>query len=82
MKEFLKGIFSEDGTPSSKRVVMFLLTLLFVFISLVNLFTGKNLSEILQNQLFYLLCWSFSIVLGGNLIQAIKGKSDDQTKQP
>lgn len=68
MKEFMKGIFRDkDGSPSSKRVVMFILTLLFCGVSIYNLITGKNLDETLKNQLFYLIVYIFSLVFGENV---------------
>lgn len=73
MKTFLKGVLSEsDGSPSSKRVVMFILTLLFVVISILNFWTGKQLDETLKNQLFYLLCWIFSMVFGEKITSIFK----------
>lgn len=73
MTDFLKGVFSEtDGSPSSKRVVMFILTMLFVGVTIYNLTTGKNLDDTLKNQLFYLLCWIFSMVFGEKIVSAFK----------
>lgn len=63
--EFIRLVFTDsDGNPSSKRVVMFLLLTLFVSVSITNLVTGKKLDDTLQDQLFYLLCWIFSVVFG------------------
>ncbi len=68
MFKFIKGILSEtDGTPSSRRVVMFLLTLLFIGISVYNIVTGKNYDDTLKNQLFYLLCWLFTVIFGDKI---------------
>ncbi len=65
MKEFIKGILTDtDGIPSSKRVVMFLLTFLFIGVSIANMLYGKDLESTLKDQLFYLLCWMFSVVFG------------------
>jgi hypothetical protein len=66
---FLKGVLSEtDGTPSSKRWVMSLLTGLFILIVCVNLFTGKVILESLQDQLFTLNLYMFSLVFGEKII--------------
>lgn len=83
MASFIKGIFTDkDGSPSSKRIVMFILTILFVFVSVVNLYTGKSLSDTLENQLFYLLCWIFSIVFGENITAIFKdGKTSLTNKK-
>jgi hypothetical protein len=87
MKKFLSGLLSDsNGTPSSKRMVMFMLTVLFIFILIVNLWTGKNLDETLKNQLFYLLCWMFSMVLGERVVNIFGKKNpvktDTKTDQP
>jgi uncharacterized membrane protein len=73
MKQFIKGVFTDvDGSPSSKRVIMFALTIFFIAIALVNLFTGKSLSDTLQNQLFYLICWIYSAVFGEKITAIFK----------
>lgn len=73
MKTFIKGVLSEpDGTPSSKRVVMFMLTVLFIAISIINIWSGKKLDEMLGNQLFYLLCYVFAIVFGEKVVNIFK----------
>jgi uncharacterized membrane protein len=83
MKEFIKGVFTDkDGGYSSKRIVLFLLTVVFVFISLVNLFTGKNLDETLKNQLFYLLVYTISVVFGENVTGLFKKPEPPQKTNP
>ncbi len=63
--EFVRLVFTDsDGNPSSKRVVMFMLLSLFISVAITNLVTGKKLDAIIQDQLFYLLCWIFSVVFG------------------
>lgn len=75
MKKFIKGILTDsDGNPSSKRVVMFLLTFLFIGISITNLASGKDLEETLKSQLFYLLCWMFSVVFGEKVVNIFTKK--------
>lgn len=87
MWKFIKGVLSEtDGTPSSRRLVMFILTALFCGVSLYNLVTGKNLDETLKNQLFYLLIWIFSVVFGDKVVSALKSNTPppggDRPKDP
>lgn len=87
MIQFIKGVLSEsDGTPSSRRVVMFLLTILFIGIVIYNIVTGKNLDETLKNQLFYLLVWIFGVVLADKIAVALKGGTlppgGDRPKDP
>lgn len=73
MKEFIKDLFSDkDGSASSKRLVLFILTFLFVGVSIYNIGTGKNLDETLKNQLFYLLVYVISVVFGENITAAFK----------
>lgn len=77
MKQFIKGILTDsDGNPSSKRIVMFLLTFLFIGVSITNLITGKDLEDTLKNQLFYLLCWIFSTVIGEKVVNIFNPKKD------
>lgn len=77
MKQFIKELFQDiDGRPSSKRLVMFVLTGLFVGVSIVNICTGKNLDDTLKNQLFYLICWIFSTVLGERVVNIFNPKDD------
>lgn len=73
MKEFIKSLFSDkDGSVSSKRLVMFLLTTLFISVTIINIWTGKNLDETLKNQLFYLLVYVISVVFGENVTGMFK----------
>jgi hypothetical protein len=77
MKQFIKGILTDsDGNPSSKRIVMFLLTFLFVGVTITNLVTGKDLESTLKTQLFYLLCWIFSVVFGEKIVNIFNVKKD------
>ena len=81
MKQFIKGILTDsDGNPSSKRVVMFILTFLFVGVTITNLVTGKNLEETLKNQLFYLLCWMLSVVFGEKVVNIFNKKEKSQSE--
>lgn len=78
MKKFIKDVLTDtNGLASSKRVVMFILLFLFVGVSIYNLSSGKNLDETLKNQLFYLLCWIFSTVIGEKVIDMFAGKKNE-----
>lgn len=71
--KFIKGLLSEsDGTPSSRRAILFILTLLFVGIVIYNIITGKNLDDTLKSQLFYLIVWLLGAVVVDKVAVAIK----------
>ena len=81
MKQFIRGILTDsDGNPSSKRVVMFLLTFLFIGISIAYVAAGKDLEETLKSQLFYLLCWMFSVVFGEKVVNIFTKKDKKSTE--
>ena len=62
---FIKSMLSgEDGSISSKRVIMFIFTFLFVSVVIWNMATGKVPEQTLQGQLFYLVIWSLMTVFG------------------
>lgn len=69
---FFRLALSEDGIPSSKRVVLFILLLTFIFIVLYNIFTGKKPDDTLQSQLYYMLTTVVGLVFGSNIVNAIK----------
>lgn len=78
---FIKGIFTDkDGSPSSKRIVLFLFVLAFIFICMVNLFTGKALNTVLTEQFYYLVVYSLSLVFGENITNLFKKKDTTETK--
>jgi hypothetical protein len=82
MKQFIKGILTDsDGNPSSKRVVMFLLTFLFIGISIANVAAGKDLESTLKSQLFYLLCWMFSVVFGEKVVNIFTPKGGKKSTE-
>lgn len=84
MIKFFKAMLSgSDGITSSKRVVMFIFTLLFVGLTIANFVTGKNFDETLKDQLFYLLIWCISMVFGEQIPEMIsswKGKKEEPPK--
>lgn len=69
---FARLTISEDGIPSAKRVALFILLFLFIFVVIFNLFTGKRPDETLQSQLYYLLTTVFGLVFGSNIVTAIQ----------
>lgn len=73
MNQFIKGIFTDkDGSPSSKRIILFLLTCTFLICVFVNLFMGKSLSSTLSEQLFYLVIYALASVFGENITKMFK----------
>lgn len=86
MKKFLKQMLSgDDGIISSKRSMLFLLTLLFVGIVISNHITGKALDDTLKWQLFGLLIWLISTVFGEqipDILKTWKLKPDDPQTKP
>lgn len=83
MINFIKGVLSEtDGTPSSRRVVMFILTLLFVGVVIFNAVTGNVIDPTLKDQLFYLLIWIFGVVMADKAVTAFKSSSDKGGDRP
>ena len=72
MKEFIKGVLSEQGLPSSKRAMLFILLLTFVFIILYNLFSGHKPDQTLQDQLYYMLTTNIALIFGSNIANVVK----------
>lgn len=71
--KFIRSLFSDvNGSISSKRLVMFALTGVFILVTLVNLFTGKNIDDVLKSQLFYLVIWVLSMVFGEQVVGIFK----------
>lgn len=83
MKFIFEMLTGEAGRLSSKRGVMVWLLLLFTFVLLYNLVTGKALSPTYSDQLFQLLCLALMTVFGEKWIAAyfaLKGKKQDDPK--
>jgi hypothetical protein len=72
MKNFIKSVLSENGEPSSKRWAFFTLLYLFCGVCILNFFTGKMLSPVLQDQLYYMLVACLVAIFGINVAQTIK----------
>jgi undecaprenyl pyrophosphate phosphatase UppP len=78
--EFLKGVMSEDsGTPSAKRVVLFILIALFCMATIANLFYHKILESTLLNELYYLITTFVGAMVVEKSTIAIGGKKKDDT---
>lgn len=74
---FFKGIITNsDGNTSSKRTIMFLLTVLFIVQHLYCLFTGKSPNALLGEQLFYLLAYIVSLVFGEGVVKDVTGMKE------
>lgn len=69
---FFFAALSENGSPSSKRLVLFFLLFLFIFLTLYNLFTGKSPSSVFIDQLYLMLTTSLGVVFGANVLDTIK----------
>lgn len=72
MIPFLRSVLSENGSPSSKRVVLFILVFLFVFLVIWNLCTGKSVSTTLSDQVYYAMLYVVSLIFGSNIVSSIK----------
>lgn len=68
---FLKEALCENGAPSSKRLFLFITLTLFIFIDLVNLFTGKKPADVYDQNLFYMVQVGIGVVFGSNILDTI-----------
>jgi hypothetical protein len=74
-KELMAG---PSGEASSKRGIMFLLVLTFLFCVVYNQQTGKNIDPDLKDQLYKLIGLTIILVFGDRAIRAwetVKGKA-------
>ena len=69
-RQFIMAMLSGERGPSSKRGVMLLLLLLFMFLVLFDTFTGKHPQELYSDQVFELLLVSLGVVFGEKFITA------------
>lgn len=63
---------SESGTPSIKRVTLIILLFAFLTECVYNGATGKSLSSVLCDQLYYALVSCLGVIFGVNILQGIK----------
>lgn len=77
MKQFLLSLFSDNnGSASSKRMVLFMLVIVFLITCLVNLFAGKELQADLRVDLVTLILTAFGFVFGEKVTDIFTKKSD------
>jgi hypothetical protein len=77
-KEMMAG---PSGEVSSKRGIMFMLVLVFLFCVIYNQQTGKNIDPDLKDQLYKLIGLTIILVFGDRAISAwetVKGKVVDK----
>ena len=68
-QNFLSQLISgADNQASSKRAAFLFFVLLFSFVLLYNLFTGRQPAEIFSNQLFELVTFSMLAVMGDKFL--------------
>lgn len=81
--KFIKLVLSENGEPSSKRVIAFILVALFCFEFFFGLFTGKEPSPTLRDQLFYSFLYVVTMIFGSNIADIWKqGPTAPTIKEP
>lgn len=82
MNTFRSMISGPGDGVSSKRSVMVWFVLMFSFITLINLFTGKKLEHDIQVQLFELVVVSIGVVFGEpfmNFLLLVRGQKTTAT---
>jgi uncharacterized membrane protein YoaK (UPF0700 family) len=67
-RTFIINMLSGQHGPSSKRGVMVWLLLLFTFIVIIDMFTGKHPQEMYSEQVFELLIIAMGIVFGEKFV--------------
>lgn len=72
MKKFIYLVLSENGMPSSKRVITFVLLAAFLTVVFVNIFAAKQPIAELREELFYAFSGALATVFGSNAIDAWK----------
>jgi hypothetical protein len=69
---FVKDALSENGTPSIKRVTLIILLFAFLAECLYNIITGKVLSSVLTDQLYYAMIACLGVIFRINILQGEK----------
>lgn len=69
---YIVSMLSGDSGVSVKRNVLVFLVLLFAYIIIFNLHTGKHPSPALLDQLHELLNLAFIVVFGEKVVNAVK----------
>ena len=75
MKTFIADALSGETGASSKRVMLFIFSIVFIVVLFVNLFTKKLLDETLQNQLFYIVTTLIASLVGESIVGIWKNTS-------
>jgi len=76
---FLNG---PDGTPSSKRVITFIVLILIVIYFFANLFWGRILKQTLEDNLLYIFLVSFTGIATEKALNNVAKKIEGPTKEP
>lgn len=79
MKKFIYLVLSENGMPSSKRTITFLLLLAFLAVVFINVFTTKQPIAELREELFYAFSGSLATIFGSNALDAWKDVKKTQS---
>jgi hypothetical protein len=88
MKNFFSQMLTGQNGISSKRSVMVFFVLLFSFMSVYNMITGKAPNELYQEQVFEILIIAICTVFGERVVVSLsnmrKTKTDNsnQNTQP
>lgn len=72
MIQFIRDAMSENGTPSIKRVTLVILLFAFLTECVYNGITGKSLSSVLTDQLYYAMISCLGVIFGINILQGVK----------
>jgi hypothetical protein len=80
MKAFIKQVLSEqDGSGSSKRVVLFILLFVFIAEIIINLSTGKQLTPLLHNDLITLTQITLGTVFGEKIVNVFNKNNENNS---
>lgn len=84
MKQFIRLMLSEEGLPSSKRVLLFVFSIAFLVEIFVDIFIGKHPIDELRQELFWALSGALGTVFGSNILNKVaeikKTQSDNNSK--
>lgn len=72
MIAFIREAMSESGVPSIKRVTLVILLFAFLAECVYNGVTGRSLSSVLVDQLYYAMISCLGVIFGINILQGVK----------
>ena len=72
MIQFFKEALSENGSASIKRVTLMILLFAFLAECVYNAITGKTISSVLTDQLYYAMIACLGVIFGINILQGVK----------